>query len=356
MIDLTTTYLGLQLRSPIVASASPLCDSLENIRRFEESGVGAVVLPSLFEEQLELESQALHADLSRGSESSPESLSYFPNLSNYNLGPDAYLQLIRKAKQSVSIPVIASLNGVSLGGWTCYAKLIEQAGAAALELNIYDIVTDAHHDGATVEKDYCNLVKEIKKGVQIPVAIKISPFFTAMANVAKQLDDAGADGLILFNRFYQPDIDIDSLEIVPSLSLSQSEELRLRLHWIAILYGNIRANLAITGGVHTARDVLKSMMAGANVAMMTSAFFQSGIRHANLVLHEMTRWMEEHDYQSVQQMRGSMSRSSVPNPSAFDRANYLRVLSSYTLNTRLPAAKAASSTSKLGYDPPASSS
>ena len=210
-----------------------------------------MVLPSLFEEQLELESHAVHADLSRGAESFPESLNYFPDLHNYNLGPDAYLELIHKAKQGVSIPVIASLNGVSLGGWTRYAKLIEQAGAAALELNIYDIVTDTHHKGSGVEKDYCDLVREIKESVHIPVAVKISPFFTAMANVAKQLDDAGADGLVLFNRFYQPDIDIDALEIVPSLTLSQSSELRLRLHWVAILYENVYANLAVTGGVHT---------------------------------------------------------------------------------------------------------
>ena len=330
MTNITTTYLGLPLRSPLVASASPLSDSIENIRRFEDSGVGAVVLPSLFEEQLELESYAVHADLSRGAESTPESLNYFPNLHNYNLGPDAYLELIHKAKQSVSIPVIGSLNGVSVGGWTRYAKLIEQAGAAALELNIYDIVTDTHDKGSRVEENYCELVRHIKRSIGIPVAVKISPFFTAMANVAKQLDGAGADGLVLFNRFYQPDIDIDALEIVPSLTLSQSPELRLRLHWVAILYGNVAANMAVTGGVHTGHDILKAMMAGAHVAMMTSAFFQNGIRHANVALHEMTRWMEEHEYESVGQMRGSMSRRSVPNPSAFDRANYLRVLSSYT--------------------------
>jgi len=341
MIDITTTYMGLPLRSPIVASASPMCDSLENIRRFEESGVGAVVLPSLFEEQLELESNAIHSDLSRGAESFAESLNYFPNLQYYNLGPDAYLELIRKARVSVSIPVIASLNGVSVGGWTHHAKLIEQAGASALELNIYDIVSDAHHRGAKIEQDYCELVRQVKACVRIPVAVKISPFFTAMANMAKQLDDAGADGLVLFNRFYQPDIDIDALEIVPSLTLSQSQELPLRLHWAAILHGLVRANLAVTGGVHSGRDVLKAMMAGAHVAMMTSAFFQSGIRHANVVLHEMSRWMEEHEYESIQQMRGSMSRRSVPNPSAFDRANYIRVLSSYTLNPRGTAAEAA---------------
>ena len=347
MIDLTTTYMGLPLHSPVVASASPLCDSLENIRRFEDNGVGAVVLPSLFEEQLELESHAVHADLSRGADSFSESLSYFPLLHNYNLGPDAYLELIHKAKQRVSIPVIASLNGVSAGGWTRYAKLIEQAGAPALELNIYDIVADTHHKGSQVEKDYCDLVKEVKESVRIPVAVKISPFFTAMANVAKQFDGAGADGLVLFNRFYQPDIDIDALEIVPSLTLSQSPELLLRLHWVAILYGSVNANLAVTGGVHTGRDVLKAMMAGAHVAMMTSAFLQNGIRHANVVLHEMTRWMEEHEYESVRQMRGSLSRRSVPNPSAFDRANYLRVLSSYTLNPRNSAASGGPGTAKM---------
>jgi dihydroorotate dehydrogenase (fumarate) len=334
MIDITTTYMGLPLRSPIVASASPMCDSLENIRRFEESGVGAVVLPSLFEEQLEVESDAVQSDLSRGAESFPESLNYFPSLQNYNLGPDAYLELIRKARTNVSIPVIASLNGTSPGGWTHHAKLIEQAGASALELNIYDVVADVHRRGSDVEDSYCELVRQVKASVRIPVAVKISPFFTAMANIARRLDNEGADGLVLFNRFYQPDIDIDALEIVPSLILSQSHELALRLHWAAILYGSIRASMAVTGGVHTGRDVLKAMMAGANVAMMTSAFFQNGIRHANVVLHEISRWMEEHEYESIEQMRGSMSRRAAPNPSAFDRANYIRVLSSYTLTPR----------------------
>ena len=333
-MDLTTSYMGFLLRSPIVASASPLCDSLENIRRFEESGVGAVVLPSLFEEQLEVETNAVHSDLSRGAESYPESLNYFPNLQNYNLGPDAYFELIRKARAVVSIPVIASLNGTSAGGWTHYAKLIEQAGASALELNIYDIIADPLRRGCEVEEDYCQLVKQVKENVGIPVAVKLSPFFTAIANIAMRLDQAGADGLVLFNRFYQPEIDIEALEIIPNLVLSQSNELPLRLHWMAILFGSVRASLAVTGGIHSGRDVLKAMMAGANVAMMTSAFFQNGIRHANVVLHEISRWMEEHEYESIQQMRGSMSRRSVPNPSAFDRANYIRVLSSYTLNPR----------------------
>lgn len=334
MIELTTTYLGLPLRSPIVASASPLCDSIENLRRFEENGVGAVVLPSLFEEQLDLESQAVNSDLTRGAESFAESLNYFPDLHTYNLGPDAYMELIQKARRSVAIPVIGSLNGFSRGGWTRYAKLIEEAGASALELNIYDIVVDPNHAGSKVENEYCELVKQVKKSVRIPVAVKLSPFFTSIANVAKRLDEAGADGLVLFNRFYQPDIDIDTMEIVPSLKLSQPRELSLRLHWVGILYGSVAASIAITGGVHSGRDVIKAVMAGAHVAMMTSAFFENGMRHANVVLHEMTRWMEEHEYESVTQMRGSMSRRSVPNPSGFDRANYVKVLSSFTLEHR----------------------
>ncbi len=334
MIDLTTTYMGMILRSPIVASASPLCDSLDKIRRFEESGIGAVVLPSLFEEQLEMESEAVHTDLSRGADSSPEALNYFPHLQNYNLGPDAYLELIHKARAGVSIPIIASLNGTSTGGWTHYAKLMEQAGASAIELNIYDIATDSRRKGADLELDYYNLVREVKNSVRIPVAVKLSPFFTALANLAQRLNHAGVNALVLFNRFYQPDFEIDALEIVPSLKLSTPQELLLRLHWTAILYGSMSADLAITGGVHSARDVLKSMMAGANVAMMTSAFFQYGVRHAHVVLQDMIRWMEEHEYESIDQLRGSMSRQSVPNPSFFDRANYIHVLSSYTLNPR----------------------
>jgi len=334
MMDVTTTYLGMPLRSPLVASASPLCDSVDNIRRFEENGVGAVVLPSLFEEQLELESTAVDSDLGRGVESFPESLNFFPDLQSYNLGPDAYLELIHKAKQNVEIPVIGSLNGFSTGGWTRYAKLIEEAGASALELNIYDVVTSADHSSATVESDYCDLVRQIKRTVHIPVAVKLSPFFTSVANVGKRLDDVGADALVLFNRFYQPDIDIDTLEVVPSLTLSQSRELPLRLHWVGILYGSVRADLAITGGVHSARDVIKSLMAGASVAMMTSAFLENGIRHANVVLHDIYRWMEEHEYSSVRQMRGSMSRRAVPNPTGFDRVNYVKVLSSFTYEHR----------------------
>ena len=334
MIDITTTYLGLPLKSPIVASASPLCESVENIRHLEDYGVAAVVLPSLFEEQLELESQAIDSDLSRGTESFPESLNYFPDLNTYNLGPDGYLELIRRAKQSVSIPVIASLNGVFRGAWSRYVRLLEQAGADAIELNIYAIVADPCFTSDEVEQSYFELVSQVKGSVKIPVAVKLSHFFSAMAYMGRRLDQAGADGLVLFNRFYQPDFDIESLEIVPTLTLSSPQELLLRLHWVAILFGHVRADLAVTGGVHSARDVLKSMMAGAHVAMMTSALLQNGIEHAAVVLNDLTRWMEEHEYESIRQMRGSMSQRSVSNPAAFERANYMRVLSSYTLRPR----------------------
>ena len=334
MMDLTTKYLGLKLKNPIVASASPICESLDNIRRLEDHRIGAVVLPSLFEEQLQLESQSLDSDLSRGTNEFPESVSFLPDLRDYNLGPDGYLDLIRKAKASVSVPIIGSLNGSSEGGWIRYAREIEQAGADAIELNIYSLVTDPKKTAAEVERGYCDLVRAVKKNIHIPVAVKLSHFFSAIANVATQLDAAGANGLVFFNRFYQPDFDTEQLEVVPSLTLSRPTELLLRLHWVAIVYGHVKADLAITGGVHSAQDVLKSMMAGARVAMMTSALLQNGIEHLDFVLEDLAVWMEEHEYESIQQMCGSMSQRNVPNPMAFERANYVRVLSSYTLKTQ----------------------
>jgi dihydroorotate dehydrogenase (fumarate) len=334
MIDLTTKYLGLTLKNPIVASASPLCESLDNIRRLEDHGVAAIVLPSLFEEQLRLESEALDSDLSRGAEGFPEALSYLPDLTNYNLGPDCYLELIRKAKSSVGIPVIASLNGVSTGGWIRHARAMEQAGANAIELNIYSIVTDPERSGAEVEEDFCELVREIKQSVRIPVAVKLSHSFTAVANLAKRLDASGADALVFFNRFYQPDLDIETLEVVPRLTLSHSSELLLRIHWTAIVFGTVKADLAVTGGVHGAEDVLKSVMTGARVAMMTSALLQNGIAHLDIVRHDVLRWMEEHEYDSITQMCGSMCMRNVADPAAFERASYMRVLSSYTLRPR----------------------
>ena len=333
MSDISTRYLGLALKSPLVASASPLCESVPNIRELEDAGVGAVILPSLFEEQLELESNALDDDLWRGADSFPESQSVLPDLQDYNLGPDGYLQLIEGAKAAVDIPVIASLNGVSPGGWAEYAKLMSEAGADAIELNIYSIATEPTVSAAEVEKGYVDLVRQIKHTVRVPVAVKLSPFFSAPANIAMRLDDAGADGLVLFNRFYQPDFDVESLEVVPRLTLSHSDELLLRLHWTAILSDHIEADLAITGGVHTAIDIVKCIMAGASVAMTASALLQKGIHHAFSILADLRRWLEEHEYDSVRQMCGSMSRRSVPDPTAFERGNYMRVLSSYTFRS-----------------------
>ncbi|HYL47033.1 MAG TPA: dihydroorotate dehydrogenase-like protein [Candidatus Limnocylindrales bacterium] len=333
MSDLTTKYLGLTIKNPVVASASPLSESLDNIRRLEDHGIGAIVLPSLFEEQLNLESNALDADLSRGADIFPESLTYLPDLTNYNLGPNGYLELIRKAKAAVKVPIIASLNGVSRGGWTRYAHDMEQAGADAIELNIYSLITDPDRTSVEVERDFGELVHTVKESVRIPVAVKLSHFFSAMANFARKLDGSGADALVLFNRFYQPDLDIETLEVVPSLTLSRPAELLLRLHWIAILFKKIRADLAVTGGVHSAEDVVKSVMVGARVTMMTSALLQNGISHLDGVLRDLARWLDEHEYDSVQQMCGSMSQRNVPDPAAFERGNYMRVLSSYTLRS-----------------------
>jgi dihydroorotate dehydrogenase (fumarate) len=334
MIDLTTKYLGLTLKNPIVASASPLCESLDNIRRLEDHGIAAIVLPSLFEEQLRLESETLDSDLSRGAEEFPEALSYLPDLTTYNLGPEGYLELIRKAKASVAVPVIASLNGVSTGGWIQHAREMEQAGANAIELNIYSIVTDPERSGAEVEEDFCELVREVKQSVRIPMAVKLSHSFTAVANLAKRLDASGADALVFFNRFYQPDLDIETLEVVPTLTLSQPSELLLRIHWTAIVFGSVKADLAVTGGVHGAQDVLKSVMSGARVAMMTSALLKNGIAHLDAVRRDLLLWMEEHEYDSIRQMCGSMCMRNVADPAAFERASYMRVLSSYTLRPR----------------------
>jgi dihydroorotate dehydrogenase (fumarate) len=331
MIDLTTKYLGFKLKSPIVASASPLCESVDNLRRMEDAGIAAVVLPSLFEEQLEIESDAIDFNLSRGHESFAESLSYFPDLRSYNLGPDGYLDLIHKAKKALSIPVIASLNGTSLGGWVRYARLAQQAGADAIELNLYGVPVDPDRSGGDIEQEYCEIVSQVKGSASIPVAVKLSPFFTALPYLARRLDESGANALVLFNRFYQPEFDLEALDVVPAITLSSPQELLLRLHWVAIIYGQVRANLAITGGVHRVGDVLKSMMAGASVAMMTSALLRDGIEHVRVVLEQIAQWMDEHEYQSIHEMRGSMSHRSVPNPSALQRLNYVRVLSSYSI-------------------------
>ena len=330
-IDLSTRYLGLTLRNPLVVSAGPLCEDIGNIRRMEDAGAAAVVLHSLFEEQINQESHDLDRHLTHGTESFAEALTYFPDMTAYNLGPDGYLEHLRRAKAAVGIPVIGSLNGVSTGGWIRYARLIEMAGADALELNVYYIPTDPGLTGAQVEQMYLDLVRDVKATLTIPVAVKLGHSFTAMANLARRLDQAGANALVLFNRFYQPDFDLERLEAVPTLTLSRSHELLLRIHWVAILYGHIRADLAVTGGVHTAHDVLKAMMAGARVAMMTSALLENGIGHLRTVRAGLLGWMEEHEYASIRQMQGSMSYRSVANPAAFERANYMKVLSSYAL-------------------------
>jgi len=334
MIDLSTTYLGLELGSPLVASAGPLCEEVGNIRRMEDAGAAAVVLHSLFEEQIALESHHLDRYLSHGTESYAESLTYLPDMASYRLGPDAYLEHVRRAKAAVRIPVIGSLNGVWTGGWIEYARKIEQAGADALELNVYYIPTDPNMTGRRVEQTYVDLVRDVTESVRIPVAVKLGHAWTALGHVAGQLAGAGADALVLFNRFYLPDFDLESLEVVPRLTLSSSSELLVRLHWVAILFGRVQADLAITGGVHTGQDVLKAMMAGARVSMMTSALLERGIGHLEVVRREVLAWMEAHEYESIRQMQGSMSYRSVREPSAFERANYMKVLSSYV--TRQP--------------------
>ena len=330
MLDLTTTYLGLKLKNPLVVSPSPLTEHVGNILRMEDAGASAVVLHSLFEEQITLDSQSLDKALTAGTESFAESLSYFPDLTEYNLGPEGYLELVRKAKQAVNIPIIASLNGVSTGGWIKYAMEMEQAGADARELNIYYLASDPKQTSEQVEELYASLVAHVKASVRIPVAVKLGPYFSAMANVLKKLDHAGADALVLFNRFYQPDFDLEALDVKSTLELSRPNELLLRLHWVATMYGQVKADLAITGGVHTAQDVLKAMMAGAKVAMTTSAILKNGIDYMETVLADVRNWMEEREYESIRQMQGSMSRQKVADPTAFSRANYLKVLSSYS--------------------------
>jgi dihydroorotate dehydrogenase (fumarate) len=330
-VDLTTGYLGLKLRTPLVASSSPFCKDIGNILRLEDAGASAIVLHSLFEEQLQVESGELDRFLTENSDSYGEAVSYFPEMGAYNLGPEPYLNHIRKAKESVDVPVIGSLNGVSTGGWIRYAQMMEQAGADALELNIYYLPTDLEMTAQKVEEMYFDLVSHVKASVRVPVAVKLGPFFTALAHFATRLDAAGADGLVLFNRFYQPDFDLEALEVVPNLVLSDSHELRLRLHWAALLYNRIRPDLAITGGVHTAEDVVKGVMAGARCTMMTSALLRHGIPYLEKVEEDLIDWMEEHEYESIRQMRGSMSSQTVAEPAAFERANYMKVLSSYAL-------------------------
>jgi len=328
-MNLTTNYLGMSLKNPIVASSSPLSHTVDSIRRLEDAGVAAVVMYSLFEEQIGFDSYYVDYHLTHGIDSYAESISYFPDMQSYNVGPDQYLDLIRRAKEKVDIPIIGSLNGASVGGWTDYAAQIEEAGADALELNIYYLPTNTQITGVEVETLYLDILAAVRQVITIPVAVKIGPFFSSIPNMASRLSDAGAEGLVLFNRFYQPDFDLEKLEVAPRLVLSNSDDLRLPLRWVAILYGRLTADLAITSGIHTAHDVLKSLMAGARVSMMASELLQNGLRRVGQILNELVTWMNEHEYESVMQMIGAMSQKHCAERAAYERANYMKMLDSY---------------------------
>jgi dihydroorotate dehydrogenase (fumarate) len=330
-MDLSTTYLGLKLRSPLVPAASPMSEEVDMIKQMEDSGASAVVLYSLFEEQLRQDRLELAQNLEHGTNSFAESLTYFPEPEEFRLGPEEYLKHIANAKAACKLPIIASLNGSSAGGWTQYAKGIEQAGADALELNIYYIPTDMNLTSAQVEQNYLDILKAVKKEVKIPVAVKLSPFFTNFANMAKRLDEAGANGLVLFNRFYQPDIDLESLEIKPNILLSTPMAMRVPLRWVALLYGKLKANLAATSGIHRASDVLKMLMAGADVTMLCSTLIRHGARQIGVIERDLVAWMEEHEYTSVAQMKGSLSQKNCDNPSAFERAQYMKAISQFPI-------------------------
>jgi dihydroorotate dehydrogenase (fumarate) len=331
MIDFSTQYLGLKLSGPIVVSSTPLSESIDNVRRMEDSGASAIVLHSLFEEQMALESRTLDDDLSRGTDSFAESLGYLPDLSDYRMTQDGYLEHLRKCKSAVKIPILGSLNGATPGGWVRFAKDMEQAGADAIELNTYALATDKSQTSAELESQLLELVSSITAAVKVPVSVKLSQSFTSLPNLVARLEEAGARGVVLFNRFYQPDFDIETLEVRPTLHFSNPSELLPRLHWAAILYGHVNLDVAITGGVHSAEDVLKSLMAGGSVVMMASALHIHGIEHIRRVLDDMRYWLEKREYTSLWETRGCLSRRSVPDTSAFDRGNYIKTLSSYSL-------------------------
>jgi len=329
MIDLSTSYMGLRLEHPLVASASPLSGTLDGVRRLEDAGASAVVLHSLFEEQIELESISLSSYLDHSSYSTAEALSYLPEMEKYLVGPETYLGLVHAAKMAVDVPVIGSLNGTTPGGWVEYARLIQEAGADAIELNVYFLPANPFMTGESVERRYLDILRDVKRSVSIPVSIKLSPYFSSVGDVSRRLVDEGADALVFFNRFYQPDFDLDLMEVTPRLVLSRSHELRLPLCWVAILYGELLTDFAITSGVHTHEDVLKSLMAGAKVTMLASELMQNGPGRIAEILRATKDWMEQREYESARQMIGSMSRTNVADPAAFERANYMRMLASY---------------------------
>ncbi len=330
-MDLSTKYLGMTLKSPLLASASPLSEDISNIKKLEAAGVGAVVLHSLFEEQIRMEQEEANFHETAGTEAFAESLSYFPEVEDYKLGPELYLEHIQKAKAAVDIPIIASLNGSTLGGWTDYAKEMQLAGADAIELNIYNIPTDADMTGADVEEQYIDILKAVKAAVKIPVALKLSPYFSNFSNMAKRFDEAGADSLVLFNRFYQPDIDLDEFEVTPNLLLSQSNAMRLPMRWIAILKDKIIADLAATSGIHTGTDVIKMLLVGANVTMLCSSLLKHGVSHVKNIEDHMKQWMKEKDYNSVSELQGSMSQKKTADPGSYERAQYMKALTKYQL-------------------------
>jgi dihydroorotate dehydrogenase (fumarate) len=333
-MDLSTTYLGLKLRTPLVPSSSPLSEEIDNIKRMEDAGASAVVLYSLFEEQLRSERLELHHHLEHGTFSFPEALTYFPEPQEMHIGPEQYLKHIGRAKAAAGIPIIASLNGSSPGGWTRYARSIADAGADAIELNIYYIPTNPTLAAEDVEQTYLDILHSVKSEVAIPVAVKLSPFFTNFANMAQRLDRAGADALVLFNRFYQPDLDLEALEVRPNILLSTPMAMRLPLRWIAILYGTIQANLAATSGVHRAADALKMLMAGADITMFCSVLLRHGVEHIRVIEKEIIDWMEQHEYHSISQLKGSLSQKNCPDPSAFERAQYMRAISAFPAPSR----------------------
>jgi dihydroorotate dehydrogenase (fumarate) len=330
-MDLSTTYLGMKLKNPIVVSASPMSRSMESMRHLEDAGASAIVMHSLFEEQVTHEAESLEHYKSYGTESYAEALSYFPDTGDYHFAPEEYLELVAKASGKLKIPIIASLNGVTPGGWTKYAKKAADAGASALELNVYYIPTDVKLSGVEVENRYSDILKQVRSTVKIPIAVKLSPFFSSIPNIAQRLVNEGANGLVLFNRFYQPDIDLDELDVKPGVGLSDSYANRLPMRWIGILFGKLKASLAATSGVHTAEDVLKLTMVGADVTMMCSALLMHGPDHIGKVLKDVERWMKEHEYESIEQMKGSLSHKSIAEPSAYERANYMKALNRYKL-------------------------
>lgn len=325
-MNLSTNYLGLGLRTPLVPSASPLTEGLDNLKRLEDAGAAAVVLPSMFEEQIRRERQMPHTDLTPGTESYTQALRYVPAADQFHAAPDQYLNNLRQAKSALSIPIIASLNGSTFGGWTTFARAMAEAGADALELNLYSIPTDPEMAGEEIEARFLTIVASIKAQVKIPVSVKLSPYFTNLAHFARRLDWHGVDGLVLFNRFYQPDIDLRALAVSPTINLSTAGEIRLPMRWVALLYGRVRASLAATTGIHRGSDVLKMLMAGADVTMLCSVLLRGGIKQIGIIERELSDWMEEHGYESVEQLKGSVSQANCCDPSAFERAQYMRAI------------------------------